>query len=365
MRGSYSWFKKVFGFEESHQAVRDLFKLDNGCLVSLANDRRFAMGKFSTPCLMDLRSELVQLVSVSDLSDLSGFKYDHISIDGALELHHQYPSAVFQAASQFNCLEFPSSKAYPELGVEVYAMDMTQGPACALACPAGTVFRNYFVQVDSDSSDLGQSKDKQLNNLKDLGVALGNGHQKYWNVENGYVFSYGSDHLDRLNALLVSKTVDEVDQLRSLIRIGLQEDVGVTFRSRFIEVEDDLCVTQVYASALSCAYSGIANQHWEPLAKLVLEASYEATILAAAINFIRKHGLNQSRNVFLTFLGGGVFGNDQSWINDAIVRALRILQRLDIGLHVHICHFRRINTQVERDINYAFTNDEIVMTNDS
>lgn len=25
-----------------------------------------------------------------------------------------------------------------------YAFDNTQGPACALACPAATAFRNYF-----------------------------------------------------------------------------------------------------------------------------------------------------------------------------------------------------------------------------
>jgi hypothetical protein len=32
----------------------------------------------------------------------------------------------------------------PEHGVTVYAGDPTQGPACALACAAGSVYRNYF-----------------------------------------------------------------------------------------------------------------------------------------------------------------------------------------------------------------------------
>ena len=41
---------------------------------------------------------------------------------------------------------------------------------------------------------------------------------------------------------------------------------------------------------------------WEPLARLVLEAAYEATLLAAL-----RQG---SRVVFLTLLGGGVFKND-------------------------------------------------------
>ena len=32
----------------------------------------------------------------------------------------------------------------PEQGITAYASDKTQGPVCAMACPAGTLFRNYF-----------------------------------------------------------------------------------------------------------------------------------------------------------------------------------------------------------------------------
>lgn len=40
-------------------------------------------------------------------------------------------------------------------------------------------------------------------------------------------------------------------------------------------------VTQVFCSALPVSY-GVRSPHWEPLARLVLEACYEATLLAAA-----------------------------------------------------------------------------------
>jgi hypothetical protein len=44
---------------------------------------------------------------------------------------------------------------HPEDGVTMYAADPTQGPACALACAAGSVYRNYFcpreLLFDSDS----------------------------------------------------------------------------------------------------------------------------------------------------------------------------------------------------------------------
>ena len=49
-----------------------------------------------------------------------------------------------EVASQFNCLEMVGPGTRPEDGVTIYAKDATQGPACALACPAATVFRNYF-----------------------------------------------------------------------------------------------------------------------------------------------------------------------------------------------------------------------------
>ncbi|MEP3918991.1 hypothetical protein [Ascidiaceihabitans sp.] len=59
-----------------------------------------------------------------------------------------HAGAVFQVASQFNMLEMVSPRVSPEQGVGTYEHDQTQGPACAIACGAGTVFRNYFVDAD-------------------------------------------------------------------------------------------------------------------------------------------------------------------------------------------------------------------------
>jgi hypothetical protein len=59
--------------------------------------------------------------------------------------------ATFQAASQFNCLEFASADGVPEKGIAVYELDCTQGPACAIACAASTAstaYRNYLVRVN-------------------------------------------------------------------------------------------------------------------------------------------------------------------------------------------------------------------------
>ena len=131
-------------------------------------------------------------------------------------MHAAHPGALFQAASQFNCLEFASPHAVPEQGVTIYEDDGTQGPACALACAAGTVYRNYLVSVASCSSrskggggggdegdaggkddetvvrhsdalaGRGQTRDSQINNLDALEDALDNGSNNYWSIENGY-----------------------------------------------------------------------------------------------------------------------------------------------------------------------------------
>ena len=57
----------------------------------------------------------------------------------------QYAGALFQVASQFNLLEMTSPDVTPEDGVTRYAYDRTQGPACAIAAGAATLYRNYFV----------------------------------------------------------------------------------------------------------------------------------------------------------------------------------------------------------------------------
>jgi len=72
------------------------------------------------------------------------------------------------------------------------------------------------------------------------------------------------------------------------------------------------------------------NGDQSAFARLVLEAAYEATLLAGLLN-ARQSGSNI---VYLTELGGGAFGNDREWIHDAIRRALRLFARspLDVRL---------------------------------
>jgi hypothetical protein len=66
------------------------------------------------------------------------------------------------------------------------------------------------------------------------------------------------------------------------------------------------------------AYGRVPQPHWQGFAQLVLDAAYEATLLAGVLNN-RQGGSNI---VLLTQLGGGAFGNATEWVHAAIKKAL-------------------------------------------
>lgn len=66
----------------------------------------------------------------------------------------------------------------------------------------------------------------------------------------------------------------------------------------------------------------------------MLEAAYEATLLVAAERARQHGGTHGSRRVYLTMLGGGVFGNRMEWICGAILRALCRCRHLDLDVRI-------------------------------
>lgn len=327
------WFKTLFGFRESsYERTQKRFALEGHRLRSLENNRLFTIGEFSTPSLAELREK------AHTMAKPGRPRISHQVTGDALLLHSQPENAgaLFQVASQFNCLEFPGPRSVPEDGVTGYAMDSTQGPACSLAAAAATVYRNYLVPLGGQE---GQTRERQIDNLSGLADALDT-RGRFWRVENGYVFSTTED----LAALRAAMADHEREELLSAVRIGLHRQVGVTFSDRFTPIlEGEPIVSQAFCSAVSCAYSGISTEEWKELATLVLDATYEATLLAAAIDAAEGKG---SGKVWLTLVGGGVFGNEMAWITSAIRRALLATQDLD--LDVRVAHFRSKNAQVER-----------------
>ena len=239
--------------------------------------------------------------------------------------------SLFQVASQFNLLEMAGPEVTPEEGVGIYEYDHTQGPACAVAAGAGTIYRNYFVPV---GNQIGQTADCQIDCLADIGQALGNDRDNLWEMCNGYVMADESG-LVEISERLGNSTAAERNRLRGCLRIGLQWDTQVTLPGC------EHLVSQAYCSALPVAYNHQPVSRWEPFARLILEAAYEATMCAGVINFYK----TSNKIVYLTLIGGGVFGNKTSWIADSLERALRIHRH--VGLDVRIVSYGRSNPSVQ------------------
>jgi hypothetical protein len=319
------WFEDLMGFAEGGgEQVRANLELEGDRLRSLINDAEYGCGRLSIPSLAEFRSS-------APLPDVGPVTLREVV--GNVQHLHQDPTcagALFQAASQFNLLEMVGPNVTPESGVGIYENDHTQGPACAIACGAGTILRNYFVPL---GDALGQTEKRQVDCLRDVGASLGNREGALWTMENGYCL-LTAEGREAIPRTLDAMDEDELDALRGELRIGLQTDVEVTLGGAGHHV------TQVYGSALPVSYGGGRKQEWEGLGRLVLEASYEATLLAARANA----AVSGNRSVYLTLLGGGVFGNDDVWIYDAIGRALGAVG--SAGLDVAIVSYGSANPGV-------------------
>ena len=234
------WFEELTGFcEESPPQVRENITVDGASMKSRVNGKTFTCGTLETTSLGDLRER----VKVSGLSKEKTVVREVVANVQALHADAANVGALFQVASQFNLLEMVSPNIEPERGVGIYEHDRTQGPACAIAAGAGTIYRNYFHKVQGQ---VGQSSENQIDCLADLGVALGNSDGHLWEMRNGYALAKHEGLVEISNRLLVLNEADR-DLLRQLMRIGIQWDTQVTLYGAAHTV------TQAYCSALPVA----------------------------------------------------------------------------------------------------------------
>lgn len=319
------WFERLTGFRETnYDDTRARLRVEGNLLHSLISGERYNIG-----CL-----ELVSLQALRERVNFATCLPERIKVSvvtGDVRKMHQLPEnagALFQVASQFNLLEMVSPTVTPEQGVTRYQNDHTQGPACAIAAGAATIFRNYFA-LDGGG---GQTARRQLDGLADLGEVLAAALDKpvgeLWEMQNGYALCTRPG-LDAIVRYLERLKPEQIDILRSKLRIGVHRDVDVTD----VEGAPRPIVSQAFCSALPVAYTRVPSIYWKPFALLVLEAAYEATMLAGVLNKLR----GASNVVLLTLLGGGAFGNEAQWINAAIRRALMMTS--SFGLDVRLVSY--------------------------
>ncbi len=312
-----NWFEKLTGFSEwSPEQVRTNFALDGTVLTSKINGRSYDCGKLEISTLTVLKSNVRAPETYNSRISVK-------EVVGNVKQLHALPEnegALFQAASQFNLLEMVGPAVSPEEGVGIYDNDFTQGPACAIACGAGTIYRNYFVPL---GDQIGQTQNLQVDCLDEIGDLFNNDQSRLWRMQNGYALA-NVEGLRELTERIRAMSQQEYETAKSKLKIGLQWDAEVTIS------ETRHKVSQAYCSAVPVAYSGIRSEYWEAFAILILEAAYESTLYAALSNYERKG----NGRVFLTLLGGGAFGNEQDWIVGALKRSLEQFQNTPLEINI-------------------------------
>ena len=178
------WFEKLTGFRETgYEETRARLEVEGGRLRSRVNGASYEIGELELVSLQALRER------AKSAGNLPGRVKTSV-VTGDVRRMHRSPEnagALFQVASQFNLLEMVSPDVTPEHGVTRYQCDPTQGPACAIAAGAATIYRNYFAPIEGGQ---GQTAKRQLDGLADLGAALSSGMKlpvgDLWRMQNGY-----------------------------------------------------------------------------------------------------------------------------------------------------------------------------------
>lgn len=293
--------------EKAELAVRDdptkAFSFDEyGFATLTVNDHSWHAGRFETPSIAELRHRVKQvsnhqgklrlwvLDGRSPVTDIGGLQATAT------------PGSLFQAASQFNCLESPGSYVTP---VVQYFRDWTQGPRASISAFPGTLLRHYRAP-GTDGSHFVQTDEDQLNLLADVFSA------EVASVQSGYMMS---QNIRDSHAFLVALT-DNFETIRVGVHEGVQVVLGYDFEGSVTNSEQRR-IAQVFTSTFADGgYSRgrLTKDEIELTCRQLLRGAYLGTLLSAV-------ALKQSR-VVLTLIGGGVFGNPIPLIWESILWAV-------------------------------------------
>lgn len=372
------WFKTVFGVDEP-PLLKDIKKsfqvkksgTNNHILLTVTGGKpkgEIDVGVFrymSVKQLLDAASANTNAMSVFGFDQTKNLKcYTVESTARAIHTNPTYHSSIFQVASQFNALEMENPARTPQDGITIYHTDRTQGPACAMVCPFGTLYRNYFCMPSASTND--QPADKSVHDNPQIGPKSGgptnniqintltklrdvDGCFKDLIFQNGYIFVNDKAQLTAINTYL--STPENFWNAVMAINYVIQEDTPV------VDLDDGTIlsqiVSQIYCSAYPVAYStkpptmsstfgGVSDtkkQDYELLSCMILHAVYYST-LAYAVSRITPD--ETRKKVFLTRVGGGAFENDNYLIDTAIHNA--VLHFIAYPIDVYIVTYDKSGT---------------------
>jgi len=306
---------KRSSLQRAEQAVRldpaHAFSFDATGVATLAADgKTWCAGRFQTLSVGELRSR----IATSPLNAPTKGRVRLWMLDGASPATDigslqagSNTCTLFQVASQFNCLEAPGPYVTP---VSNYFTDSTQGPRASVSAFPATLLRHYAAPGPDGERFVQKTDGRQINLLAEvLGPSA---------CRNGYFT--GEKVMDR-DAVTTALT-DRFD----LIRVGVHDEAQVVLGYDWDGGVGDSAsrrIAQVFTSTV--AGGGYGGKHalgaaFPVVCRQLLRAAYLGTLLAAV-------SLGRTR-VVLTLIGGGVFGNPQELILEAIEWAIGEIEPL-------------------------------------
>jgi hypothetical protein len=322
-------FENVFGFEEKNNLKDNMKEIEIRGNIMKTPKKDYNLGQFIEVSMYWLLRETPYLDNIIKA------KYHNIEEAGDVSNYMaNNPNCLYQAASQFNYLEMPSPNVLPSKGVKNYPNDNTQGPAVAINTYPSTFYRNWILTK-------GDEKEQQMNGLRYIMKRLEsttNGKELIqW--KNGYALA-GKD-LDRNILEILNMTQKQLDILvTDNLKVGVVHNSESVIQFRFncngpyYLKKEPTYTSTIWCSAIALNYSE-KKEYLIPLAKSILKATYKITLLTGV-----KLGI---KDIYLTQIGGGVFGNKMEWISEAIQEALDLVKYHDINVYslfynkVHPC----------------------------
>jgi len=303
-----NWFKDATGFYESEWDYSE---------ESLPDNIRKNMGKFNEISIMELKKLTQEYKINNDIPKLNVHirnDYNNEEYFDTSALQFNGPNnAMYQVASNFNCIEVASEYVNPFSGKYLTRLmsDSTQGPSASGGAGYGAILRLLI------------HKKNPINLLNETQLKPINGKLRYFDLK------------------------DIIDS--DSIKIGLHTDVRATYlrcSDNFEYNPKGPIIDQVFTSTCICS-----NNKPNKLSEILLQSAYDGTYLAAIYR--------QSPKLVLTLIGGNMFMNSLQQIAEAIANSHRkyakyLNPKCEVVIPLYtksIFFLESLNKQIEININ--------------
>lgn len=243
-------------------------------------------------------------------------------------LHTRYPDAFFMLASNFNALE--GGMGDYRVGHDHMNTGPVQGEEAVMATMGAGIFRRYFLP--------------RINLLQNM--------NHLFNIDT----TYGTPIIIGLK----NSTLKLTPQDMASLSIGIHSDIAVTseynpdnkmihrsgqYHIPAYNLETPIIgpgsvrVSHIITSGHDLRNVDPQSEEQQDIARAIIVASYEATLLAAIDGDAKK--------LVLTMLGAGAFNNNPMWIVEALNRLIPVIVLSDMDIYIVVRHS---NAKVQQDV---------------